>query len=99
MAVFVLVFFGMLAGNLAVGLFGDGLGGFGQRVALVEITGEIESSEWPVRQIRHYAEQDQVGAIVVRLDSPGGGVAASQEIFEELGKARDNGKWSPIRVP
>lgn len=66
--------------------------GGGDRVALVSITGEIESPDAIVRQIRHWADRSDVAAIVVRLDSPGGGVAASQEIFEEIGKARDKGK-------
>lgn len=68
------------------------LGAGGDRVALVQITGQIESSESIVRQIRHWSSQGNVAAIVVRLDSPGGGVAASQEIFEEIGKAREKGK-------
>jgi protease-4 len=95
MAVFVLVFVAALVGGIGGGLGGDdgfSLTGFGDRVALVEITGEISSPDWAVRQIRHYAEQDNVGAMVIRLDSPGGGVAASQEIFEEIGKAREQGK-------
>jgi protease-4 len=71
---------------------GDLAFGAGDRVALVPIVGQIESSEAIVRQIRHWAERSDVAAIVVRLDSPGGGVAASQEIFEEIGKAREKGK-------
>lgn len=66
--------------------------GRGHRVALVSITGQIESSDAIVRQIRHWADRSDVAAIVIRLDSPGGGVAASQEIFEEIGKARERGK-------
>jgi protease-4 len=93
MAMFVIVFVAALVGGIG-GDASDGfsLSGFGDRVALIEITGEISSSEWVVRQIRQYAEQDNVVAIVIRLDSPGGGVAASQEIFEEIGKAREQGK-------
>jgi protease-4 len=95
MAIFVLVFVAALVGGIGSGIGGDdgfSLTGFGDRVALVEIRGEISSSDWAVRQIRHYAEQDNVSAMVIRLDSPGGGVAASQEIFEEIGKAREQGK-------
>jgi protease-4 len=70
----------------------DGLAGFGNKVGLVEIKGQIESSAEIVRQLRYYAKQGNVSAVVIRLDSPGGGVAASQEIFEEIGKLRDAGK-------
>jgi protease-4 len=69
-----------------------GFGGMGDRVALIQVTGAIESSESIVRQIRHWSTDRSVAAIVLRLDSPGGGVAASQEIFEEIGKAREKGK-------
>lgn len=64
----------------------------GKRVAIVSITGQIESADSIVRQIRHWSDRSDVAAIVIRLDSPGGGVAASQEIFEEIGKAREKGK-------
>ena len=70
----------------------DGISGFGDKVALVEINGQIESSGEVVRQLRYYGKQGNVAALVIRLDSPGGGVAASQEIFEEIGKLRDAGK-------
>lgn len=95
MGVFVMLFVVALINGLGGLGSGDGfsLGGFGDKVALVEISGPIESSSWAVKQIRHYAEQDNVLAIVIRLNSPGGGVAASQEIFEAIGKARDQGKY------
>ncbi len=91
MVVAVLVFFAILVGDWPGG-GGFALERFGNRVALAETEGQITSAAWTVRQIRHWTDQDNVKAIVVWLDSPGGGVAASQEIFEEIGKARDRGK-------
>ena len=91
MVVAVLLFFVLLMGDWPSG-GGFALESFGSRVALVEIDGQITSSSWAVRQIKHWAEQENVQAIVIRLDSPGGGVTPSQEIFEEIGKARDRGK-------
>lgn len=92
MVLFVVVFAAAVLTNLG-GIGGqDGLSGFGDKVALVEINGQIESSAGVVRQLRYYAKQGNVAAVVIRLDSPGGGVAASQEIFEEIGKLRDEGK-------
>jgi protease-4 len=90
MALFLVILFAGLPSGPSDG--GFTLSKFGDRVALVEVTGQITSPDWTVKQIRHWAEQDNVSAIVIRLDSPGGGVAASQEIFEEIGKARDKGK-------
>jgi protease-4 len=92
--VFMVLFVMAFGAALLTGLGGGGMqgSGFGDKVAIVEITGSIESSAWPVKQIRHYADQENIRAIVIRLDSPGGGVAVSQEIFEEIGKARDAGK-------
>ncbi|MFC1476223.1 signal peptide peptidase SppA [Candidatus Zixiibacteriota bacterium] len=64
----------------------------GSRVAVVEVTGTIYSSTNVVRQIKKYTEDGSILAIVLRVDSPGGGVAASQEIHSQLEKARDEGK-------
>lgn len=71
---------------------GLSLSGFGDRVAIVELTGTITSSEAVVRQLRRWGEDESVPAIVLRVDSPGGGVAASQEIYDELLRIRDEGK-------
>jgi protease-4 len=92
MIAFAVIFAFALFGSLGELGMQDGVGGFGKKVALVEITGQIESSERVVRELRYYGKQSNVAAIVMRLDSPGGGVAASQEIFEEIGKLRDEGK-------
>lgn len=64
----------------------------GSRVAIVEIKEPILSSENIVRQIKKYREAKAIKAIVLRVESPGGGVAASQEIYEEVRKTRDDGK-------
>lgn len=64
----------------------------GRRVAIIEVTGTIYSSKNVVRQIKKYAEDGSVPVIVLRVDSPGGGVAASQEIYSQLQKAREEGK-------
>lgn len=64
----------------------------GEKVALVTLDEPILSSEEIVRQIKKYRENKSVKAIVVRVNSPGGGVAASQEIYEEVKKTRESGK-------
>ena len=64
----------------------------GQKVAVVELNEPIVSSEDIVRQFKKYRENKAVKAIVFRVNSPGGGVAASQEIYEEVKKTRNDGK-------
>ncbi|HXG37466.1 MAG TPA: signal peptide peptidase SppA [Bacteroidota bacterium] len=64
----------------------------GEKVALVTLDEPILSSEEIVRQIKKYRDNKSVKAIVVRVNSPGGGVAASQEIYEEIKKTRESGK-------
>jgi protease-4 len=59
------------------------------KVAVVELKGVIISSEETVNQIKKYAKSSSVKAIVFYVDSPGGGVSASEEIFQELKKARE----------
>ena len=64
----------------------------GGRIALVEIRGPITRAQDTVKQIIKYREDDSVRAIVLRIESPGGAVAPTQEIFDELRKTREKGK-------
>lgn len=66
--------------------------GSGDRIALVELKGTITSSEEFNRQVKKYRDDRSIRALLIRIDSPGGGVVASQEMYEELRKARDGGK-------
>jgi protease IV len=64
----------------------------GEKIALVELNEPIINSEDIVRQFKKYRENRSIKAIVFRVETPGGGVAASQEIYEEVKKTRDSGK-------
>ena len=66
--------------------------GFGQRIALVEVLGPILRVDPVVQQLARYTEDEEIPAIVLRIDSPGGGVAASQEIYRAVLRAREYGK-------
>ncbi len=57
------------------------------KLALVRIEGPIMDSKDIVEEIREYAKDNAVKAIVLRIDSPGGAVAPSQEIHAEVKKA------------
>lgn len=66
--------------------------GYGDKIAVVELSGEIVSSENVVRELKKFREDRSVKGILLRIDSPGGGVVASQEIYEEVKKTRNHGK-------
>ncbi|MDP3111492.1 MAG: signal peptide peptidase SppA [Thermodesulfovibrionales bacterium] len=59
----------------------------GEKVAVVRIEGPIMDSKNSVDEIKDYVKDPSVKAIVLRVDSPGGAVAPSQEIYEEVKKA------------
>jgi len=60
----------------------------GEKVAVVPISGLISESELVIEQLKKFGKDDSVKAIVLRIDSPGGGVGPSQEIHEEVKKVR-----------
>ncbi len=64
----------------------------GPAVGVLEIKGVIESSDKALKQLRRFAKDDHVKAILVRVDSPGGAVAPSQEIYEELRRVGEKKK-------
>ena len=55
-------------------------------IGMIEVKGMILDSKETIRQLRHFLKQDGVKAVVLRVDSPGGIVAPSQEIYEEVKK-------------
>ncbi len=69
----------------------DGWSGFGDKLAIVEIEGTILESEQAVSNLREYADNSSVKGILVRINSPGGVVAPSQEIYDEILRIRDDG--------
>ena len=63
-----------------------------EKIALVKIEGMLITADTIVEEINSYAEDSSVRAILIRIDSPGGGVVASQEIFNAVLNARKQGK-------
>lgn len=57
-------------------------------VAIVRVEGPILDSYQTVQELKTFAENPLVKAIVVRIDSPGGGVAPSQEIYNAVKRVR-----------
>jgi protease-4 len=79
---------------IIMGIMGDSeleFTGFGPKVAVIELYGEIVASKDFVRQVKKWSDDGSVKAIVIHIDSPGGGVAASQEMYDEILKVREDG--------
>jgi protease-4 len=91
-AVVALVVFAVLILAVAAAMSRDGnfFGPSGDRVALVRLQGVIYDSRPIIKDLERFADDERVKAIVVRVDSPGGGVAASQEIYQELRRLRED---------
>jgi protease-4 len=64
--------------------------GLGDKVAVIPIEGEIVEAREILDTLHRYAESATVKAIVMRINSPGGAVAPSQEIYEEIQKVRQS---------
>lgn len=60
----------------------------GDRIALIRVEGIILDSQETVGELRRFSENPAVKAIVLRIDSPGGGVVPSQEIHDAVRRVR-----------
>jgi protease-4 len=62
------------------------------RVAILPLDGEIQDSESSIHWLKRFGHDVRgVKAIVIAMDTPGGGVAPSQEICQEIYRLRDDG--------
>jgi protease-4 len=66
--------------------------GFGDRIAVVDLTGVILSPQPVVGQLKAFGDDSSVKAIILHVNSPGGGVAASEEIYREVKRLREEKK-------
>ncbi len=90
-----LSFLFIFAISLLAGDGGDGLDYGDGRIGVVEIIGPIQESKTAVDQLRKFRRDKSIDGIVVRIDSPGGAVAPSQEIFEAVKAAK---KEKPLAI-
>lgn len=58
------------------------------RIALIRVEGVILDSQTTVGELKRFSENPSVKAIVLRIDSPGGGVVPSQEIHDAVQRVR-----------
>jgi protease-4 len=88
----VAVLFTIFATSMGRGGDGGGAALFGPRVAIVELEGLIAETEDLVRELRQHRDNPSVRAVVIRINSPGGVVAPTQEVHDALVRVRDAGK-------
>ncbi len=62
---------------------------FTNKVGVIPIVGAIEDSTVLLRQITTFTKDKSIEAIILRIDSPGGGVGASQEIYREILRTKE----------
>ncbi len=60
----------------------------GDRIGMIEVIGPIYDARSWVEDIDDFRRKSDIKALVIRIDSPGGGVAASQELYESILRAR-----------
>jgi protease IV len=60
----------------------------GNQIAVIDISGVILSPEAINTQLRNFGDDSSVKAIVLHINSPGGGAAASQEVYQEVLRVR-----------
>jgi protease-4 len=65
---------------------------FGDKIAVVDLEGVIISPTTVVDELKQFADDDSVKAIILHVNSPGGGVAASEEIYRQVKRIRDDKK-------
>src|SRR5512145_212246 len=62
---------------------------FTSKVGVIPIIGAIEDSTELLKQITAFTKDKSIKAIILRIDSPGGGVGPSQEIYREIMRTRE----------
>jgi protease-4 len=92
----------LLAIPLAVGFVFFVLGSFssysdlsllpGRKIGLVRVEEVIYNSDKFVGQLRSFYKDKSIVGVIVRINSPGGGVSASQDIFREILRYKTGGK-------
>ncbi len=85
LAVFTLVYVALHAG----GRDSAGLHAFGDKIGVVDLDGVILDPKDTVDQLRKLADDESIKAIIIHVNSPGGGVAASEEIYRAVKRIRD----------
>ena len=57
---------------------------FGDKVGILEVKGVIANVQPTIEELAKFRRDGSIKAVVVRIESPGGGVSPSQELYEEI---------------
>jgi protease-4 len=87
LAVFTLVYLAIHAGGERASI-----GGFGDKIGVVDLEGVIIDPSTVAGQLKKFGEDDSIKAIILHVNSPGGGVAASEELYRAVKRIRDEKK-------
>jgi len=87
-AIIILIFIGLFTGFSGKKVNYKGT----EKVFVINLQGVIYNQDKFIRKLARYADKDYVKAIVIRIDSPGGSVGMSQEIYREVKRVRESGK-------
>ncbi|HKW18855.1 MAG TPA: signal peptide peptidase SppA [Terriglobales bacterium] len=82
LAAFTFIYVALHAGGRQGAIFGD-------KIGVVDLDGVILDPGQVVNDLRKFADDDSIKAIIIHVNSPGGGVAASEEIYREVKRIRD----------
>src|SRR3984885_8258197 len=88
LAVFTLVYLTLHAGGAEAG----SITSFGDRIGVVDLDGVILSPQPVVSELKKFGDDSSIKAIILHVNSPGGGVAASEEIYREVKRIRSEKK-------
>jgi protease IV len=88
LAVFTLVYLTLRAG----GGEATSITSFGDRIGVVDLDGVILSPQPVVSELKKFGDDSSIKAIILHVNSPGGGVAASEEIYREVKRLRSEKK-------
>ncbi|HEV2113390.1 MAG TPA: signal peptide peptidase SppA [Terriglobales bacterium] len=91
-AFFVLLIAVLTLVGLAAGRHNSDFAGFGDKIGVVDLEGVIIEPQTMVHDLKEFADDDSVKAIIIHINTPGGGAAASQEIYSEVKRIRDEKK-------
>jgi protease-4 len=89
---FVLAVFSLVYLTLHAGSSESSFGGFGDRIGVVDLDGVILSPQPVVEELKKFNDDSSIKAIILHVNSPGGGVAASEEIYREVKRIREEKK-------
>src|SRR3954467_5507365 len=95
MAVFMLVYFAVKSDKNN----GEFAGGFGDKIAVIDLDGVILDSKDFIKQLKKYDEDSSIKAIILRINSPGGGAEASQEMYTAVKRISDRNRKDKNKKP